>query len=103
MRTFIFVLTCVLATIGSLVQAQSPVQLTSSGVGAAQIGMTASAAEQALGRKLLRRKQASRGNCVVDASVQGLPGVTLVFERDRLIGVDVNQPTVTTPAGFKVG
>jgi hypothetical protein len=87
-----------------LAQAQSPMQLSGAGLGQAKFGMTGPAVEQALGRKVSFQKDEACGG-YYHARVTGLPGVVLVFARNgvRFVAVHVDQPSVVTPSGFKVG
>jgi hypothetical protein len=90
----------------SLLGDPSP-QLSTSGIGEAKFGMTVTAAEQALGRKLEFTKRVSesqiRTGLCVPATIAGLPGVELAFTKGRLDGLSSNKASVTTKSGLKVG
>lgn len=82
-------------------------QLSTTGIGEARFGMTVSAAEQALGRKLEFEKKVSdrqiKAGLCVPATINGLPGIVLAFTKGRLDGISSDKPSVTTKSGLKVG
>lgn len=90
--------------LGGVAYAQALIVLSGAGLGEAKFGMAPAAVERAIGRKLTFEKD---DNCTnyMHARAAGLPGTMLVFARNggRFVAVDVDQPTVVTPSGFKVG
>lgn len=82
-------------------------ELSMSGLGQAQFGMTLKAAEQALGVPIsflpeVVKTGIGKADCAT-GTVHNLLGVFVFFERGRFIAVEAREPTIATTLGFRVG
>jgi hypothetical protein len=106
MHAKILILLCMSMFSLTAVAASLP-QASTGGLGDAKFGMNIESVEGALGQKLLfSKKSISLGVNKLDctyASIGGIPGVSLRFERGRFTAAILSGPLVATKSGIKVG
>ena len=94
--------------VGSAVAiAQDALQISSTGLGAAKIGMNVEDVQKALGRKLtflpLPEGAGDSQYTCPPATAEGLDGVSFEFREGKLLEATVTNPSITTKSGIRVG
>jgi hypothetical protein len=77
-------------------------RLGTNGIGPVHVGMTASEAQAAAGRKIIIREMFRGGTCA-DGTFRGLDGVSVMLIKGIIERVDISNPEILTLRGAAIG